>query len=530
MSSLHNSEPRVVFMTHLLKQLNLGEIKIPRFQREFVWDWEQQHDLLCSILEGLPIGAILLWETRKSNMKYIENIGPFELKKSNSEHNIFLMDGLQRLTTLFLSIYHPTDQIKNHVESNNYDIYCDLNSSDINNTFFQKKTIQKIHSDQYISPRYMPLSAIMDTKKLLKYQRTIPIEKSKWLDRSDDIVSAFISYKLPVVPLETNDQDIVTKSFERINTRGTQMSETHMLNALSYSTDFDLLKVIEGAKENYLINNNDWYDIDNSYLILLIKVFVGFDIYSKRTEELVKKINEDLIVDIFKSLKKLAIFSNENFCINSPNDFPYKLQLITLAQAFRANMKKIDDETLKAWFTFTTYTGAFGTTARNSSNAINDFQILLKTGTLNWTLNSSINVEKWTKNINYKTARVKAWSLSLSIRLDELKGNSENQISLIESRGKILRKIKHPTIETKKIHRSGLYFISRNNKAIDINNISENELESNFLDDELINIFNDGKIDLFCDIREEKIYQWEIENLVKPASELLNIKYDTKNK
>ena len=41
-----------------------GNIKIPPFQREFVWKQEQVIELLDSIIKDYPIGSILLWETK----------------------------------------------------------------------------------------------------------------------------------------------------------------------------------------------------------------------------------------------------------------------------------------------------------------------------------------------------------------------------------------------------------------------------------------------------------------------------------
>ena len=48
----------------LFLDIDAGEIKLPRFQREFVWDKEQSAKLIDSILRGFPIGTFIFWKTK----------------------------------------------------------------------------------------------------------------------------------------------------------------------------------------------------------------------------------------------------------------------------------------------------------------------------------------------------------------------------------------------------------------------------------------------------------------------------------
>ncbi len=41
------------------------ELVVPNFQREFKWGSEQQRDLLCSLLAGVPMGSLLLLSGEK---------------------------------------------------------------------------------------------------------------------------------------------------------------------------------------------------------------------------------------------------------------------------------------------------------------------------------------------------------------------------------------------------------------------------------------------------------------------------------
>jgi len=64
----------------LLSDVSRGNIKIPVFQREYVWKDEQIMSLLDSIYQGYPVGSLLLWST-KVPLKHERDVGGFELPR-----------------------------------------------------------------------------------------------------------------------------------------------------------------------------------------------------------------------------------------------------------------------------------------------------------------------------------------------------------------------------------------------------------------------------------------------------------------
>ena len=48
----------------IIEKFSNGEIRIPSFQRGFVWDSEAIAFFIDSLFKGYPVGAILLWRTR----------------------------------------------------------------------------------------------------------------------------------------------------------------------------------------------------------------------------------------------------------------------------------------------------------------------------------------------------------------------------------------------------------------------------------------------------------------------------------
>lgn len=49
----------------IINQISNGGIRIPSFQRGFVWEPEDVAFFLDSLYKGYPIGAILLWRTKE---------------------------------------------------------------------------------------------------------------------------------------------------------------------------------------------------------------------------------------------------------------------------------------------------------------------------------------------------------------------------------------------------------------------------------------------------------------------------------
>ena len=46
---------------NLIANIEQGQIKIPQFQRKFVWSIEETAGLIDSILKGYPIGTFIIW-------------------------------------------------------------------------------------------------------------------------------------------------------------------------------------------------------------------------------------------------------------------------------------------------------------------------------------------------------------------------------------------------------------------------------------------------------------------------------------
>ena len=86
---LHKAVANAFFQSDSLL-LNQSQVELPSIQRGFVWKPKQVEDLWDSILRGYPIGSFLF---------------------SKSGEKLYLMDGQQRSTSIFLGHFNPYNQI-----------------------------------------------------------------------------------------------------------------------------------------------------------------------------------------------------------------------------------------------------------------------------------------------------------------------------------------------------------------------------------------------------------------------------------
>ena len=65
--------PEVQHLPTLLRRVQAGEIRVPAFQRDYVWTEKQIIELLESIYNGYPIGSLLFWQPTTTSIAIKED-------------------------------------------------------------------------------------------------------------------------------------------------------------------------------------------------------------------------------------------------------------------------------------------------------------------------------------------------------------------------------------------------------------------------------------------------------------------------
>jgi uncharacterized protein with ParB-like and HNH nuclease domain len=114
----------------LISDIEKGQIRIPQFQRDFVWTKQKSASLIDSIIKGYPIGTFIFWRT-KDRLRSIRSIGNINVPNLiEGEFVDFVLDGQQRLTSLFASLKGITIERENNKIDDYSEIYINLEAKE----------------------------------------------------------------------------------------------------------------------------------------------------------------------------------------------------------------------------------------------------------------------------------------------------------------------------------------------------------------------------------------------------------------
>ncbi|MEX2523545.1 MAG: DUF262 domain-containing protein [Gammaproteobacteria bacterium] len=216
-----------------------GQIRIPAFQRGFVWDMYMVAFLMDSLYKSYPIGSLLLWRTREQ-MKHERRLGPFELLERDPDYPIdYVLDGQQRLTSIF-GVFQSELEPDDTVEWT--DIYFDLAAD----PDAQESQFLALEPGMVDPRRHFPLKTLFLS---VDYRRATQNFGDQDLKRLDEMQAHFKEARIPIQLLTTEDRAKVAIVFERVNRTGVPLDTLQLLTAWTWSEDFDLQHQFEELRE-----------------------------------------------------------------------------------------------------------------------------------------------------------------------------------------------------------------------------------------------------------------------------------------
>ncbi|BCO08153.1 hypothetical protein GF1_05290 [Desulfolithobacter dissulfuricans] len=245
------SEP--ITIRKLIERITLGDIRIPAFQRDFVWEPEQVAFLLDSIYKGFPIGTIILWKT-DNRLATEKNLGRFKLPEPQRDYPVnYVLDGQQRITSLF-SVFQTE---LTPIENNWIDIYFDIMAEEN----IQESLFLPLENNEVDLNRHFPVNVFFDT---VAYRKATSTLNDDIVVKIDKLQEKFKEYLIPNEIFESDNRNNVAIVFERINRAGTELDVFQLLSAWSWSDDFDLTEKFADLQEEIvehgfdeLCNNRD---------------------------------------------------------------------------------------------------------------------------------------------------------------------------------------------------------------------------------------------------------------------------------
>ena len=214
--------------------LERGNIKIPRFQRDYVWERPKIVQLLNSLYQQYPIGSLFFWEANANQyanfLREIEELGLPKQPESNTYN--FILDGQQRVTSLFVALKNKT------LRGTDYGSIC----FNLEKQVFQ---IPKLKTEQHNIPAWKLFDNLELTNVVTHYSdQNNPQYNPAYVRRWMECYQILTSYPISIIKSLNMDLGQVVDIFERINQGGKRLTLFDLVHAGAWSETFDLREKI----------------------------------------------------------------------------------------------------------------------------------------------------------------------------------------------------------------------------------------------------------------------------------------------
>jgi len=380
MNIFEDTNPRA--LKDLLGEIHTRTSVLPDFQRDFVWEPGATQELIISIANNYPAGSIL----RVRDAKRVFACREFEgaPKLDGQKHTFLVLDGQQRLTSLYQAFYG--------VGEHRYylDLRKLLDGADFEEAIFHMRATTKWAKaresfDLQAKELLLPLSVLKGgaggfLQWLLQITNPMPQEeRTRMLDALTKINEQWIKtiddYHFPVVTLsDQTEPDALCTIFETLNRTGVKLSVFELLTARFWPHGINLRELWDWARGEHPIIED--FEVDPYYVLQAIALACRRTPSCKRSDVL-NLTNTDIeqwwppvVAGLATGLEILR----DDCKVVLPKWLPYQTMLAPLAAVLargglpRTPRAGVQREKLKRWFWCAVFGQAYES-APNSQSA-----------------------------------------------------------------------------------------------------------------------------------------------------------------
>lgn len=332
--SIEQPKPDSKKYADLINEIEKGIIKIPKFQRDFVWTIDKTAKLLDSILKGYPIGTFILWQTNE-RINDIKNVGNLDIPDTPDDVKVqYVLDGQQRITSLFAA-YRGA-----HIQKVGEKKITDYGNIVVNLDVDMNDNGEQVITDEPTSDNYISLSDV------LNFMDRMTDIKDRFSDayfkKIHSYSRAFDTYDFSTVILRKEDIDSAIEVFTRINTGGQTLTLFEIMSAKTYDElqRFDMqVKWDDFVKE---LKEIKYEGVSSSVVLSLLGLLLS------RTKECKRKtilsLDKQAIIDswdgVISALKDSVDYFRTTYRIPVSQLLPYDSLLVPFAYFFHLNRGK----------------------------------------------------------------------------------------------------------------------------------------------------------------------------------------------
>ena len=374
MSTILSLETTIKSFDYYIRKISNGEIQIPEFQRDFIWELDNVLNLLESIKKNYPIGSFLFWKPIEK-FGITKDIGPYELNETQKVefekiNCQYVLDGYQRISTLFGCLTNPLKNsnfiLNKKVYDNTFKIFYNLDSEEF-------ETFRGADKDResFIVPIYIILNnfdVITQSEKIYKEVENNEMAEI-FINRLKRLNTSFTDYKLPSIEIEGGELQEAIDIFTLLNKEGKPISPDWILSAKTYTNSFRLGTLIDEVLEE--LEQFNFYDkkpketTTRELVFRSIQSSFGTLYLDNRKTDVITLSKKPEFVEVVqktaKSIIKAGKFLFEELLVVDGKLLPAGMQFIFLVEFFNHMDEPNDVQIvkLKEWFWITSFSNYF---------------------------------------------------------------------------------------------------------------------------------------------------------------------------
>lgn len=327
-------EPQSLTFSSLMNDIEKGNLKIPQFQREFVWSKEKSAKLLDSIVKGYPVGTFILWKT-KEELRSLRNLGGLDLPRTPKGDFIhYILDGQQRLTTLFASL-KGLKIIREDREDDYSDFKIDLDAT-------EDEPIVLSGTEDSNHHNVIKLHDLLYGKIKVFARYTEPLQ-----DKIQEYKDRINAYQFSSVLIKDASIDVATEIFTRLNVGGKPLSVFEIMVAKTFDTkrNFDLAEKFDELSAE--LESVDYGTIPASVVLQTVSMLLVKECRKKDILKLQRKKVVDIWPDAVDAIKCTVDYFRNAYRIPVSQLLPYPNLIVPFAYYFFKKKHKPTGETQK---------------------------------------------------------------------------------------------------------------------------------------------------------------------------------------
>jgi hypothetical protein len=361
--SFRTAEPA---LKDVLDGIAVGQIQLPDFQRDWVWDDNHIRSLIASLSLSYPIGAVMFLEAGGVPFKPRLFAG-VQLQPAPKPKTLVL-DGQQRLTSMYLSLRSgqpvPTRTEKGADIRRLY--FVDMakcldpdadreeavisvpESLQVTSDFGRKVDLDLSTSELQYAQRLFPVALLFDIQGFMTWEsgfsahHQFGAEAMQFMQKfRNEIWLRFQQFKVPAIELtQDTPREAVCQVFEKVNTGGVTLTVFELMTATFAADEFNLRDDWDARCERLTAKHDVLEAVDGTSFLTAVTLLASYRRHLAQRTAVSCKRADVLKLDLadFKALeaaleqgfKRAAELLAEEKIFDE-RSLPYSTQLIPLA-------------------------------------------------------------------------------------------------------------------------------------------------------------------------------------------------------